>query len=410
MIGFDILINFIEAFIFPGFISMYFSFKKRNEFILVSGTVQFITLNVFSYFNNSNYQLTIVIILINIFSLIIFLRTIHFRYVFIVLLYNFLILITSYIGIYVIYFLVNSQILVINDIFQKILICLIAKILLIFFTIIILKYRNRYLDHLNIPEWRPMLYMQLILIISIVVVGFLFIDGDMEDENLLFLSVILIFSNMIYIYILNKIINLNEDKLMYEKQIQQENFNNEKLMIIKNIKNDIDEIEHKLFYVIYEIDNLIKKNDIVKVTKLINTYKDIVLKHKMIIDTNNPTFDCLVSLKLNDMFMKNIDIKTCIFISQNVYYDSLSFIDFLTGIFDLLYSATFIDLDIKEVFSFIKIRVLFGEKDIDHSSLIEYLKSSTVLENNLYNLVQISDYKWKLDISLKLEEDVWLLN
>lgn len=215
---------------------------------------------------------------------------------------------------------------------------------------------------------------------------------------------------MIYIYILNKIINLNEDKLMYEKQIQQENFNNEKLMIIKNIKNDIDEIEHKLFYVIYEIDNLIKKNDIVKVTKLINTYKDIVLKHKMIIDTNNPTFDCLVSLKLNDMFMKNIDIKTCIFISQNVYYDSLSFIDFLTGIFDLLYSATFIDLDIKEVFSFIKIRVLFGEKDIDHSSLIEYLKSSTVLENNLYNLVQISDYKWKLDISLKLEEDVWLLN
>lgn len=406
MIVFDTLINFIEAFIFPGFISMYFSFKKRNEFILISGTVQFITLNVFSYFNNSNYQLTIAIILINIFSLIIFLRTINFRHVFIVLLYNFLILITSYIGIYVIYFLANSQILVINDNFQKILICLIAKTLLIFFTTIVLKYRNKHLYHLNIPEWRPMLYMQLILIISIVVVGFLFIDGDMEDENLLFLSVILIFSNIIYIYILNKIINLNEDKLMYEKQMQQENFNNEKLMIIKNIKNDIDEIDHRLFYVIYEIDNLIKKNDIVKVTKLINKYKDITLKHKMIIDTNNPTFDCLVSLKLNDMFMKNIDIKTCIFISQNVYYDSLTFIDFLTGIFDLLYSSTFIDLDIKEVFSFIKIRVLFGEKDIDYSSLIEYLKSSTVLENNLYNLVQISDYKWKLDISLKLEEDV----
>lgn len=406
MIAFDILINFIEAFIFAGFISMYFSLEKRNEFILISGTVQFITLNVFSYFNNSNYLLTIAIILINIFSLIIFLRTINFNYVFIVLLYNFLILLTSYIGIYIIYFPVNSQILVINDNFQKILICSIAKILLIFFTTIILKYRNRHLCHLNISEWRPMLYMQLILILSIVVVGFLFIDGNMEDENLLLLSVILIFSNIIYIYILNKIINLNEDKLMYEKQIQQENFNNEKLMIIKNIKNDIDEIDHKLFYVIYEIDNLIKKNDMVKVTKLINTYKDIALKHKMIIDTNNPIFDCLISLKLNDMFMKNIDIKTCIFISQNVYYDSLIFIDFLTGIFDQLCSSTFIDLDIKEVFSFIKIRVLFEEKNINYSSLIEHLKSSTILENNLYNLVQISDYKWKLDISLKLEEDV----
>lgn len=404
MIAFDILINFIEAFIFPTFISMYFSIKKRKKFILISGTVQFITLNVFSYFNNSNYQLTIVIILINVFSLIIFLRTISFRYVFVVLLYNFLILLTSYIGMYTIYFLANCQIFVMDNNFQKILICLIAKILLIFFTIIVLKYKNRYFYHLNIAEWHPMLYMQLILMISIVVVGFLYIDGDMEDENLLFLSIILVFSNMIYIYILNKIINLNEDKLKYEKQIQQENFNNEKLMIIKNIKNDIDAIDHKLFYVIYEIDNLIQKNDIVKVRKLIDTYKDIALKHKMIIDTNNPIFDCLVSLKLNDMFMKNIDTKTCIFISQNVYYDNLTFINFLTGILDQLYSSTFIDLDIKEVFSFIKIRILFEEKDVDNSSLIEYLKSSNILEKNLYNLVQISDCNWKLDISLKLGE------
>lgn len=248
--------------------------------------------------------------------------------------------------------------------------------------------------------------MQLILILSMVIVGFLFINENMKDINLLFLSIILIFSNIIYIYILNKIIKLNEYKFLYEKQMQKEKYNTEKLMIIKNIKNDIDAIDHKLFYVIFEIDNLIKKNDINNVKKIIDTYKKISLKHKMIIDTCNPIFDCLLSLKLNDMSMKEINIKTCIFISQNEYYDCLIFIDFLSNILDYINNSTFIDLDIREVFSFIKIRILFEEKNINYSLFIKYLKSCSILEGNLYNLSKMTDYKWKLDISLKLEVDI----
>ena len=250
---------------------------------------------------------------------------------------------------------------------------MIAKFLLIIFTIIILKCKNKHLYHLNIFEWQPILYMQLILILSMVIVGFLFINENMKDINLLFLSIILIFSNIIYIYILNKIIKLNEYKFLYEKQMQKEKYNTEKLMIIKNIKNDIDAIDHKLFYVIFEIDNLIKKNDINNVKKIIDTYKKISLKHKMIIDTCNPIFDCLLSLKLNDMSMKEINIKTCIFISQNEYYDCLIFIDFLSNILDYINNSTFIDLDIREVFSFIKIRILFEEKNINYSLFIKYL-------------------------------------
>ena len=117
-------------------------------------------------------------------------------------------------------------------------------------------------------------------------------------------------------------------------------------------------------------------------------------------------FDCLLSLKLNDMSMKEINIKTCIFISQNEYYDCLIFIDFLSNILDYINNSTFIDLDIREVFSFIKIRILFEEKNINYSLFIKYLKSCSILEGNLYNLSKMTDYKWKLDISLKLEVDI----
>lgn len=403
MIIFDIFINIIEAYIFPIFLSRYFSLEERKKFILCSGTIQFIILNIYSYYNTGNYDLTLLIILFNILSLIIYFKKIIFEYVFVVLLYNFLILLTSYIGIYIIYFFVSAQILISDYNIQKIFICLIAKCLLIFLTVVILKNKNKYLYYMDISEWRPVLYMQLLLMLSIVVVGYLFLSGHMENGNLLFVAIMLILSNVVYIYILSRIIKLNNDKLAYERQIQQEQANNEKLMIVKNIKNEVDAIDHRLFYVILQMEHLIEENDLDKMTKLVDTYKSIVLKHKMIIDTHNPIFDCLLSLKLNDMIMKDIDIKTSIFISQNAYYDNIAFIDFLTHLFDHLDRSSFIDIDIKEVFSFMKIRIIFEGENIARSALIEYLGSGSFLKDDPYHLEQIDEHKWELDISLKIE-------
>lgn len=85
---FNLVINIIEAFIFPLFISYYFKISHKKIYILVSGTIQLIFLNIFTYLENSSYLLTILIILINIISLYIVNKKINFNNIFIIILFD----------------------------------------------------------------------------------------------------------------------------------------------------------------------------------------------------------------------------------------------------------------------------------------------------------------------------------
>ena len=408
MTVFILLINFIEAFIFPTFLKRFFDIKVKKYIFFISGLIQFVILNIFSYFDISNYVLTLMIILINIFSLYSVEKIIIFEYVFITILYNFIILVTSYIGLYSTHYLLKHIISIPNDDYFFIYTCSIAKIILIFTTFLLLKYKNKYNADLSLSEWKPLLFMQLLLTISIVIVGYLIVDRYLENKVFIILSIMLVFSNFFYIYILNKIIHLYSYKLMYEKEEQLRFFNNEKMKIIKKIKNDISAIDHRLFYVVFEIDRLLHDNQISKALKLLESYKKIVLKQRMIINTQNEIFDTLMSLKINDLLMKEINIKTCMFITKNSFYDNLNFINFLVDLLEIVKESKEIELNLSEIFKFINVKMLFTES-VDIEILVNFLKSNSSLIGNNYTLKHLVNNNYELKICLDLEDNLCAL-
>lgn len=397
MMIFNIFINFIEAFIFPAFLSNCFDLENKTNFVIISGLIQFLILNLFTYINQSNYILTLVIISINILSLIISLKKITFNNVFVVISYNFIIIISSYIGLFLGLFILDFFSIMYNDELKMMICCILAKIILIVLTSLFLKMQTENDSELDFLDWKPLLVFQGILVVSIALVIYIIVKRKNDFFSLIVLSALLLVSYIYFIFIIIKITKLNKENLLYEKELQQEHFNKEKIVTIKGIKNNIDAIDHRMFYVIFEIDNLIKKNDLKNVQKLIDEYKNIILKQKMIINKKNEIFDCLLSLKINELLINNVDVKTCIFISKKDCFDSLIFINFLSNILDELKTAKYIDIDLNEISDFIKMRLLFEDKNVN----LKRLENSLSKSNIIYKLNIVDTNQVKLDITIK---------
>lgn len=397
MILFNTIINFIEAFIFPIYLSSYYDLENKTNFIITSGFIQFIVLSFFTYINQSNYLLTLIIILTNICSILFIMKKITFHNIFIILTYDFIIITTSYIGLFFGNFIFDVFSLNYSNEIKLMLMCIFAKLLLIIFTYFLLKYKIEDDSEVQFKGWKLLAFFQMILVISISLIIYLLVKGEIHIFSLIVLSFLLLLSYVLFNFIMIKMVKLNKENILFEKKLQQEQFNKENVMAIKDIKNEVDAIDHRLFYVIFEIDNLIK-NNLEKVQMLLDEYKNIVLKQRMLVNTNNEIFDCLLSLKINELLMNNIDVKTCIFISKNNYYDNLTFINLIMDILNQVKKANYIDIDLTEISDFIKIRFLFDSELINLIDLENYLKRKKIT----FSLESIDQSTSMLNITLKM--------
>lgn len=126
---FTIVINFIEVFLFSGFIAYTFDLNKKIRYISIIGMINFIFTNISSYYSYDGIFLTIVVLLITIFGLIIETKKLNFKTLFIPIIYNIIIIICTGISIEIITYILsvdvadiflNSSIYYIACIFSKI--------------------------------------------------------------------------------------------------------------------------------------------------------------------------------------------------------------------------------------------------------------------------------------------------
>lgn len=384
---FMFFINFIEAFIFPLFLSYYYDIKNKFKFILLSGLIQFTVLNLCTYYNQSGYPLTVFIILFNILSLLLLLKRIHFEHVITVIIYNLIILSCNYLSIFLYSFITNTKI-VINSNYELYFLCLVSKILLSIITFIILKNRQYFNYKLDIKKWKSLLVFQATLVIATVMAGYSIVLNKLEISNIVILTYTLIILNFSFYSIINKIESLNKEKLEYQKQLQQEEFNKTTLMTMKNIKNEIDAIDHRLFYVLLELEDLLKKNDINKSIEILNKYKDLMTKRHLTINTKNSIFDCLMSLKINDMLSKDINVKTVIAISQKTHYNDLVLVNFIIDMLNQVYDSIFVNVQIQEMRGLLRVSIQFDYTNINLVALEEHILEMVPTVKAEYKLIK----------------------
>lgn len=379
-------INFIEAFIFPLFLSYYYDLKNKLKFILLSGLIQFTVLNLCTYYNQSGYPLTVFIILFNILSLLLSLKRIHFEHVFLVIIYNMIIVMSTFLGITIKLFFSNY--IYISLQLDYYIVCCIAKFILFLVTYILLNNKQMFQYKLDIKSWNILLIFQITLVTAIVIGGNCLATGIIEQSSLVILTIVLIILNFSFYSIINKIESLNKERLEYQKQLQQEEFNKSALMTMKNIKNEIDAIDHRLFYVLLELEDLLKKNDINKSIEILNKYKDLMTKRHLTINTKNSIFDCLMSLKINDMLSKDINVKTVIAISQKTHYNDLVLVNFIIDMLNQVYDSIFVNIHIQEMRGLLRVSIQFEYTNIDLIALEEHILEMVPTVKAEYRLIK----------------------
>ena len=100
MILFDLIINFIESFMFSYFLANYFNVKKKNFYIFITSCIQLASLTYANMINEIGILLSLSVMIFMISFLMIWMHKIRFDYIYMVLLYNCFVIISAIIGIF----------------------------------------------------------------------------------------------------------------------------------------------------------------------------------------------------------------------------------------------------------------------------------------------------------------------
>lgn len=400
----NLIVNVIEAFIFPIFISYIFSLSNKKIYIILSGFIQLFFLQLGVIIKDSGVWLSICIVLINIISLWIAKKHISFNDIYIIVIYNALIVDTSYFGLMIKNFCLDiTNINGLSFEIQFIIAVCIAKFILIILTLIIVRYKHKLMTSFSIKKWNIILLYIFVHILSNVYCLHLVVMSSINDKPLLIMLFFNIISFILIIFVFYKISVLNEQRMSYEKLCQQIEINKHELATIKDIKNEMEALDHKLFYIIYKIGYYLDHNEYDKIERLILKYKKIVTKDKLTIYTDNYVFDYLMSIKINELLINEVDIYTSILISKNSFYNNFNLINNINIIFSMLTNCKYIQFSMHEKDCFVICHFLFRDGKVDVLSLEKYISDFCNEFNGKYNINDI--YVNGIKIILKVQDE-----
>lgn len=394
MIIFDTVINFIESLLLVWFIAEFFDFKdNKNKFIVISTLVEFIILEVSQFINYFGLLLSIFCIVAMLILIYLFSKTLTFEHIYIVLLQDALISLYVVISIYVFALLPFYDTYIVE--------CIICKVLQLIGNIILLKYKDKFALTLEISKWKVVIVFEIILLILLYSMFYTVIFIGVTNAinfNLLLVFILCI----MFMYIVNLINEEHREKTQLIKDKQQEEFQRQKYYAISNVKNEIEALDHRLFYTVFKIEEYLKKQDYESIDKIIDYYKNQVLKHKLVIDTGNHVFDTLYSVKINEMVMTGIDISNIVLINKNQFYDDLGLINFIQRTLDFFRECKYLKIDISEENGFVLFKLIYRDGIVNLDELKMFLDENPWLPV-MYNLddCQIRGIR----ISFKMEQD-----
>lgn len=395
MILFNAIINFIESLLLVWLIADFFGFKEsKNKFIFITTLIDFLILEISQFANYYGIFLSFIIMIVIIISIYIFTKSVTFKHVYIILIQNALLMIYIVISVYICDLFTFKDTYIIE--------CILCKILQLFGNIILLKYKDKLAVTLEITKWKIAIVFEIILFILLYSMFYRTLFSDNSAFFFELNEILLLILCIMFMYIVNLINEEHREKMQLIKDKQQEEFQRQKYYAISNVKNEIEALDHRLFYTVFKIEEYLKKQDYESIDKIIDYYKNQVLKHKLVIDTGNHVFDTLYSVKINEMVMTGIDISNIVLINKNQFYDDLGLINFIQRTLDFFRECKYLKIDISEENGFVLFKLIYRDGIVNLDELKMFLDENPWLPV-MYNLddCQIRGIR----ISFKMEQD-----
>lgn len=395
MILFNAIINFIESLLLVWLIADFFGFKEsKNKFIFITTLIDFLILEISQFANYYGIFLSFIIMIVIIISIYIFTKNVTFKHVYIILIQNALLMIYIVISVYICDLFTFKDTYIIE--------CILCKILQLFGNIILLKYKDKLALTLEITKWKVVIVFEVILLILLYSMFYRTLFSNNSAFFFELNEILLLILCIMFMYIVNLINEEHREKMQLIKDKQQEEFQRQKYYAISNVKNEIEALDHRLFYTVFKIEEYLKKQDYESIDKIIDYYKNQVLKHKLVIDTGNHVFDTLYSVKINEMVMTGIDISNIVLINKNQFYDDLGLINFIQRTLDFFRECKYLKIDISEENGFVLFKLIYRDGIVNLDELKMFLDENPWLPV-MYNLddCQIRGIR----ISFKMEQD-----
>lgn len=385
----------MESLLFVWFIADFFDFKdNKNKFIVISALLQFSILEVSQFINYYGIFLSFISIFLLIVLIYIFTKYVTFKHIYVILVQNALLMIYIIISVYICDLFTFKDTYIIE--------CILCKILQLFGNIIMLKYKNKLAVTLEITKWKVVIVFEIILFILLYSMFYRTLFSDNSAFFFELNEILLLILCIMFMYIVNLINEEHREKMQLIKDKQREEFQRQKYYAISNVKNEIEALDHRLFYTVFKIEEYLKKQDYESIDKIIDYYKNQVLKHKLVIDTGNHIFDTLYSVKINEMVMTGIDISNIVLINKNQFYDDLGLINFIQRTLDFFRECKYLKIDISEENGFVLFKLIYRDGIVNLDELKMFLDENPWLPV-MYNLddCQIRGIR----ISFKMEQD-----
>lgn len=386
----QIISNFLEAYLFSYFVKCYFSIN--NAYYIVSLIIQFITLNLATIYNNNGTSLTLLIIIINILTVSLFKKKIAFKIIFVVIFYNFLIVFTSIFSLAVINFLYLKKMIFFTEKTNIILAIILSKVILIFITYQFFSLKIKINISLSLKQWKSLIIYLLFILLTITFLSYKIVLNKVDILNLYILLSLQAIQFLFLVIIIIRISNLNKQniKLMQLNQINE--FNKQSNYSITNIKYEIEEIEHRLFYILYQLEYHIHKSELIQAQKVITKYRHFLTKHCIYINTNNTVFDYILSSKINEFIYKDIDVHIFISINKRNIYNNLEFINDFIKVLSCFRTCKYIHIMLTEQNNYLTIKIVYDENtslcQIIDKSLKTYCRKYEGLFNKDYDKIK----------------------
>lgn len=404
MIYFTLFINFIEVFLFSGFIAYVLNLNNKIRYIAIIGMINYIITNISSYYSYDGVFLTIAILFITIVGLIIETKSLNFKTLFIPIIYNIIIILCTSISMEIITYIFSIDI---QEVFLNSTIyyeaCILSKILQFVLSLFIYIVLDKYAITLNLKEWWIIIVTEFSMIISIGLCLYSLNFGKIDQMLIKTLLFLCVFSNILF-YLVILVCNKNyNEKIENARELQEYVFKKQKYKTIEHIKKETDILNHRMFYILWQIEWLAEKKDISKIKETVGKYKILLNKNQYVINSGNDIFDCLISLKLSKCFDNNTDLKVSIAIQKNEFYDNLEFIDCLNNLIDaVILTNKDTDLSILEINSFLVISISIKEnKDINVklNAAVDYLSNKYSAKTKIYFDSSNSNIKMAMPIT-----------
>lgn len=396
MIYFNLLISGIESFLYAYFIGNYFKLRFKNLYITVMSIIQLILLTYAIFIGNSGPWLSFSIIGLMIISLIIWNKKIIFDYIYIVLLYNTIIIIAALIGILInstlISFNLNSKITVIIG-------SVIAKIIQTIITVYFVKSKLDLSTTFSFKEWGNLIMLDVFILTGLILITYIILTGNYSNVSFYIMLVIIFLIAIFYRLSVIKINQLNEQKTQYQRANDLLKYNSEKLAIMNQVRQEIETTDHRIFYMLFQMESYLKNNEIDKLRLLLEKYRETIIKYKLVANTGNVIFDCLYSLKINDLIINGQNVDNSIFLTKKEEYNNIEFINTVTELFDYFKEAKTLMISLNEVGSFLTMKIIYRDGIIDKEDLINYLE--TKLSEKNYNTTDIETKGLRITINME---------